>query len=49
MNAMNFLPTQIALLNKKSFKNIASHLTDEILSLPCNFKYIQCYHAALDK
>ena len=32
------LSTHIATLNKKSLKNIASYLSDEILRLPCHFK-----------
>ena len=42
------LSTHIATLNKKSLKNIASYLSDEILRLPCHFKYIQWYHIELD-
>lgn len=47
-NAMKSLHTQIATLNKKALKNIASYLSDEILRLPCNFKNIQWYHPALN-
>lgn len=47
-NAMNFLHTRIALLNKKYLKKITSYWSDEILRSPCHFKHIQCYFVALD-
>ena len=45
---MNFFRTQIASLNKKSSKNIASYSSDKMSRLPCHFKYTQCCNAALD-
>ena len=48
INTVNLLCAWIALLNKKTLKNIASFLSDEIVRLPHHFKYIQCYHAILE-
>ena len=44
---MDLLRTQIALLNNKYLKNVASFLYDEIIRSHAIFKYIQCYHVAL--
>lgn len=47
-NAIKFLCTQIRSWNKKSLKNTSSLLSNEILKLPCHFKFIQWCRVALD-
>ena len=47
-NTMNFIRTSVASLNKKSLKDIANVMNDEILRLPSHFKYLQWYFATID-
>ena len=45
---MNVIRILVSGLNKKSLKEIADSLNDEILRLPLHFKYRQWYLAAID-
>ena len=45
---MNFIRTSVASLNKKSLKDIANVMNDEVLRLPSHFKYLQWYFSTID-
>ena len=47
-NCINFIRISIASLNRKSVKEIANGINDEIVRLPSHFKYIQWYFPSFD-
>jgi len=47
-NTMNFIRSNVSVLNKVSLKDIANIIDDEISRLPSNFKYLQWYLAVND-